>query len=53
MKVQEGLVLKYLYFWVYQSPLVFSANHTDHIIELVNEWFPTRKFRKVDTPFGI
>ena len=51
MKVPEGSVLKYLNFWIYQSPLGFSIDQTDHIIELVNEWFPTGKFRNVDTPF--
>ena len=50
MKAQEGSVLKYLYFQVFQSPLGFSVDHTDHIMELVNECFPTGKFIKVDTP---
>ena len=52
MKVQEGYVLKYLNFRILQCPLGLSVDQTDHIIELVNEWFPTRKFEKVDTPFG-
>ena len=51
MKVQEGSVLKYLNFRVFQSPLGFSIDQTYHIVELVNEWFPTGKFRNVDTPF--
>ena len=51
MKVQEGSVLKYLNFRSFQSTLTFSIDQTDHITELVNEWFPTGKFRKVDTPF--
>ena len=36
MKVQEGSVLKYLNFRVFQSPLGFSIDQTDHIMELVN-----------------
>ena len=51
MKVQEGSVLKYLNFRIFQSPLGFSIDQTDHIMELVNEWFPTGTFRNVDTPF--
>ena len=51
MKVQEGSVLKYLNFRIFQYPLGFSVDKTDHIMEIVNEWFPTRKFIKVDTPF--
>ena len=51
MKVQEGSVLKYLHFRICQSPLGFSIDHTDHIMELVNEWLPIGKFRNVDTPF--
>ena len=51
MKFQEGSVLKYLTFRIYQSPLGFSVDQTDHIMELVNDWFPNGKFRKVDTPF--
>ena len=51
MKVQEGSVLKYLNFRIFQSPLGFSTYQTDHIMELVNEWFPTGKFRNDDTPF--
>ena len=51
MKVQEASVLKYLNFLIFQSPLGFSADQTDHIIELVNECFPTGIFRKVDTPY--
>ena len=51
MKVQEGSVPKYLNFRIFQPPLGFSVYHTDHIMELVNECFPTGKFRKVDTYF--
>ena len=51
MKVQEGLVLKYLNFRICQSPLGLSIDQTDHIMELVNEWFPTGKFKNLDTTF--
>ena len=51
MKVQEGSVLKYLNFRIFQSPLGFSIDQTDHIMELVNEWFPTGKFINIDTHF--
>ena len=53
IKVQEGSYLKYLIFWICQSPLGFSIDQTNHIMELVNEWFPTGKFRNVYTPFWI
>ena len=36
MKVQEGSVLKSLNFRICQSPLGFSIDQTDHIMELVN-----------------
>ena len=36
MKLQEVSVIKYLYFRIFQSPLGFSVNQTDHIMELVN-----------------
>ena len=52
-KFQEGLVLKYLNFRILQSPLGLSVDRTDYITELVNEWFPTGKFIKVDTTFRI
>ena len=51
MKAQEGSVLKYLNSRIFQSLLGFSVNHTYHIMELVNKWFPTRKLRKFDTTF--
>ena len=51
VKLQEGSVLKYLNFLIFQSPLGFSIDQTDHIMELVNEWFPTGKFRNIDTTF--
>ena len=51
MKLQEGSILKYLNFRICHYYLGFSIDQTDNIMELVNEWFPTRKFRNVDTPF--
>ena len=36
MKLQEGSVLKYLNFRIFQPPLGFSVDQTDHIMELVN-----------------
>ena len=51
MKLQEVSVLKYLNDWICHYPLGFSVDQTDHIMELVNEWSPTEKFRKVDSPF--
>ena len=48
---QEGYFLKYLYFRIYQNPLGFSIDQTDHIIEVINKWFPTGKFRTVNAPF--
>ena len=36
MKLQKGSVLKYLHFRVCQSPLGFSVDNIDHIMELVN-----------------
>ena len=51
MKFQEGSVLKYSNLRIFQSPLGLSVYQTDHIMEIVNEWLPTGKFRKVDTPF--
>ena len=41
----------YLDLRIFQSPLGFSVDQTDHIMELVNEWFPTGKFRNIDTLF--
>ena len=38
-------------FWISSSPLELSIDHTDNIVDLVNEWFPTGKFMKVDTHF--
>ena len=35
MKVQEGSVLKYLNFRIFQSPIGFSVDQNDHIMELV------------------
>ena len=52
MKVQEGSVLQCLHFRNFQSPLCFSVDQTDHIMDLVNEWFPTREFIKADTHFS-
>ena len=48
---QEGYVLKYLYFRIFRYPLDFSIDQTDHIIEVINKWFPTGKFRTVNAPF--
>ena len=36
IKVQEGSVLKYLNLRIFQSPLGFNVDQTDHIMELVN-----------------
>ena len=36
MKFQYGSVIKYLNLRIFQSPLVFSVDQTDHIMELVN-----------------
>ena len=52
IKVQEGSALNYLNLRICQSPIGFSVDQTDHIMEKVNEWFLTGKFRKVDTPFS-
>ena len=41
IKFQEGFLLKYLISRVFQSPIGFSIYQTNHITELVNEWFPT------------
>ena len=43
--------MNYPIFCICQSPLGFITDQTDHIMELVNEWLPTGKFRNVDTPF--
>ena len=51
MKVKEVSVLKYLNFRIFQSPLGLSVDQTDHIMEIVKEWFRAGNFRKVDTPF--
>ena len=51
MKVQEGSVLKYLHLRIFQHTLGFNVYQTYHIMELVNQWFPNGKFRRVDTPF--
>ena len=51
MKVQEGSVIKHFNFWIFQYPPGFSIDQTDHIMELVNEWFQKGKFRKVYTTF--
>ena len=36
IKVQEGYILKYLNFRIFQSLIGFSIGQTDHIMELVN-----------------
>ena len=51
MKLKEGSFLKHLNVRIWQSPLGFSVDNTDQIMELVTEWFPTGKLRKFDTPF--
>ena len=51
MKLQDGYVLKYLNFLIFQSPLGFSVDQTYHIMEIVNKWFPNRNFIKVNTTF--
>ena len=51
MKVQEGSVIQYLKFRIFQSLIGFSIDNTDHTMKLVNEWFPTGKFRNIDTHF--
>ena len=53
MKVQELSIIKYLNLRIFQSPLGFIVDQTDHIMELVNAWFQTEIFIKVDTPFSI
>ena len=51
MKVREGSVLKYLNLLICKSLIDLSVDHNDHIMELVNKWYPTGTFRKVDTTF--
>ena len=51
VKLKEVSVPRYLNFLICQSPLGFSVDQTDHIMELVNEWFVTKTFRHFDTPF--
>ena len=51
MKFQEGSVLKYPNFRIYQSLLGFIVDQNDIIMEVVNEWFQNGKFRKVGTTF--
>ena len=51
MKFQAGSVLEYIHLRIFQFPLGFSVDQNDHIMELVNERFPTGKFIKVDTTF--
>ena len=48
---KEGYVLKYQDFLIFHYHLGFSIDQNDHIIELINECFPTRNFRTVDAPF--
>ena len=43
--------MKYIYFGITQSHLGFCIDETDHIMELVSEFFPCGKFRKFDTTF--
>ena len=51
IKFQEGYVLKYLNLRILQSPLDLSVDQNINIMELVNEWFPTEIFIKLDTTF--
>ena len=51
IKVQEGSVIKYPNVQIYQYPIWFRIGQTDHVIELVNKWSPTGKFRRVNTHF--
>ena len=51
MKFQEGPVVKYLNFRIFQYPLGLSVDQSDHIKKLVNECFPTVTFRNVETSF--
>ena len=51
MKFQEGSILKYLNLRIFQSPISFSVYQTDHIMGLVNEWYPTGNLIRVDTTF--
>ena len=51
MKLQEGSVRKYLKFRTCQYPLGFSVDQNDHIMELVNEFSLTGKFRIFYTLF--
>ena len=50
--VHQDSILKYTNLQIFQSPLGFSVDQTDHITELVNEWFPNGKFRKFDINFS-
>ena len=43
--------LSTLIFQIFQYYLGFIIDQTGNIMEIVNEWFPTGKFRKVDTNF--
>ena len=51
IEYQEVSVLRYLNFQIFHPNLCFGVDHTYHIMELVNEWCPTGKFRHFDTPF--
>ena len=51
MKDQEVPVPKYLNLPIFQYPLGFSVDHTDHIMKLVNEWLLTGKCINIYTPF--
>ena len=53
IKVEEVSILKYLNLRICQSPLGFSIYQTDHIMELVNEWFQNGKLKIFDTHFRI
>ena len=52
MRFQEGSDIKYLNLRIFQSPIGFSVNHTDHIMELINKWFPAETFIRVHATFS-
>ena len=52
IKFQEGSVLKYLNFRIYQYPIGFGIDHIDNIMKLVNRWSPTDFLEKLIHIFG-
>ena len=51
MKVQQGYVIKYPYFWLIQYPFVYIIGQNYHFKELTREWFYENKYIIIDTPF--